>query len=172
LSNWPKILKLGEVPQGGLTVLLTPDAAACKEIAAALDLLAMDQLSARVRVIPWLDGIQMDGEFSATVVQTCGVTLERLENEIEGDFMVRAVPQGSVHAPDDEEEIDLSLDADDPPDVLEYDQVDLSAYVVEHLALAIDPFPRKPGAEFVQNTDEPELSPFAALKALRQDSKD
>jgi uncharacterized metal-binding protein YceD (DUF177 family) len=59
------------------------------------------------------------------------------------------------------------MDADDPPDVLEGDALDLGAYVVEHLTLEIDPFPRKPGAAFVPPEPEPEASPFAVLKGLK-----
>lgn len=172
MSAWPKTIRLGEVPQSGLKVELSPDEAQRKAIARSLDLVALNRLEARVRVIPWLDGVQIDGAFSADVVQTCGVTLERLDNAVSGDFMVRAVPEGSVHAPTEEDEADLALDADDPPDVLERDEIDLSAYVIEHLSLEIDPFPRKPGAAFTQTTDEPDLSPFAALKKLRQEDQE
>jgi hypothetical protein len=40
-------------------------------------------------------------------------------------------------------------------------------YIVEHLALAIDPFPRKPGAEFEFTPPAEEESPFAVLKKLK-----
>ena len=39
--------------------------------------------------------------------------------------------------------------------------------MIEHLALELDPFPRKPGAVFVQPPEPTELSPFAALKSLK-----
>ena len=38
---------------------------------------------------------------------------------------------------------------------------------VEQLALSLDPFPRKPDAEFVQPEEPGELSPFAVLKTVR-----
>jgi hypothetical protein len=79
------------------------------------------------------------------------------------------VPNGSVHAPDPEAEVVIDLEADDPPDVLDGDSVDLGLYVVEHLALDIDPFPRRPGAVFEAPPALPETSPFAALKALKKD---
>ena len=47
------------------------------------------------------------------------------------------------------------------------DVIDLGDYVVEHLALEIDPFPRRPGAVFEAPEPLPETSPFAALKALK-----
>ena len=64
-----------------------------------------------------------------------------------------AGPQAIAQAPEDAvlSGFDLLLpDAEDAPDVLEGETIDVSAYVVEHLALEIDPFPKKPGAGFVQ----------------------
>jgi uncharacterized metal-binding protein YceD (DUF177 family) len=78
------------------------------------------------------------------------------------------VPQGSAHAPDPEAELVIDLEADDPPDVVEGDEIDLARYVVEHLALDIDPFPRKPGVEFEPPAPTAEISPFAALRRLKE----
>jgi hypothetical protein len=52
--------------------------------------------------------------------------------------------------------------------VLDSDAIDLAEYVVEHLALEIDPFPRKPGATFDYAPPAEETSPFAALKKLQE----
>jgi uncharacterized metal-binding protein YceD (DUF177 family) len=168
--TWSHILRLGEVPRDGVTLTLSPTDADRKAIARDLDLMALDRLEARVRVVAWLDGVQIDGSWSADVAQACGVTLDRLDSALSGDFLVRAVPVGSPHAAA-EEEIEISLDADDPPDVLEHDAVDLAAYVIEYLALEIDPFPRKPGVEFVQPAETVDLSPFAVLKKLRPEGE-
>jgi hypothetical protein len=168
--SWQKILRLGEIPRDGVTVELSPDEAERKALARELDLLALDRLEARIRVSLWLDGAQLDGTWSADVAQTCGVTLERLDSRLSGDFLIRVVQPGSPHAPG-EDDVEIHLDADDPPDVLDSDQIDLAAYVVEHLALEIDPFPRKPGVEFVQPEETVELSPFAVLKKLRPDGE-
>jgi uncharacterized metal-binding protein YceD (DUF177 family) len=62
-------------------------------------------------------------------------------------------------------------EADDPPDVLEDDVIDVAAYLVEHLALEIDPFPRKPGAEFEPPPEERPTSPFAVLQGLKDAAK-
>jgi hypothetical protein len=44
----------------------------------------------------------------------------------------------------------------------------VAGYVVEHLALELDPFPRKPGATFDYQAPEEETSPFSALKKLTE----
>ena len=115
----------------------------------------------------WFDGARIDGRWRADIVQTCGVTLEAFPTALSGEFTVRAVPEGSRHAAPPDSEVEIDVDAEDPPDVLESDVVDLGGYVVEHLALEIDPFPRKPGAVFEPPEAEPESSPFAALLKLK-----
>ena len=57
--------------------------------------------------------------------------------------------------------------APDPPEVLEGDSIDLAAYLYEYLALAIDPFPRKPGAVFEYKSPVQESSPFDVLSRLK-----
>ena len=48
--------------------------------------------------------------------------------------------------------------------------VDLAAYVVEHLALEIDPWPRKPGVVFEAPEGPAEPSPFDVLRELKSKS--
>jgi hypothetical protein len=130
-------------------------------------------LEADLGLSPWFDGLQIDGRWRARLTQACGVSLEPFDSDLAGRFTARIVPPGSALAPrDDSPELLIELDADDPPDVLEGDLVDLAAYVVEHLALEIDPFPRKPGVEFVQPDQPPERSPFDVLRALKDGSED
>ena len=63
-------------------------------------------------------------------------------------------------------EVEVSID-DDAPDPIEDGRIDLGQYAIEQLALTLDPFPRKPGAEFVQPPEPVEISPFAVLKAFK-----
>jgi uncharacterized metal-binding protein YceD (DUF177 family) len=149
-------------------VHLEPDAAERAKIAKALKLEGLPRLEADLTVRPWLDGAEVRGRFEGVVEQLCGVSLEPFEQPVSGEIEVRALPAGSPNASDeDAEEAELDADAPDPPDVLASDAIDLAAYVVEHLALEIDPFPRKPGAEFHYEAPPDETSPFAALKKLK-----
>lgn len=166
--SWSVTLRLGEA-NGPITRHLAPDEAARKRIARELDLVELTSLEADVAVEPWLDGAAVRGAWRATVVQTCGLTLERLETRLADDFALKVVPADSPHAPSLEAQLAYDPEAPEPPDVLEGDVMDLAAYVVEHLALAIDPFPRKPGAEFEPPDMGPEPSPFDVLKKLRKE---
>ena len=127
-------------------------------------------VGAQVQASAWFDGVQLDGRWRARVVQTCGVSLEPLETALDGSFEVQCVPEGSplIVAPEDEVEIDF--DAPDPPDILEGSWVDVAQYVVEHLALEIDPFPRKPGVAFEPPPPETPPSAFAVLSRLKLDT--
>ena len=165
---WSHTVTLAEVSRGLTPVELTADAATRVAIARELGLERLDSFTARVRARPWLDGAEIRGSLTAEVTQICSLTGEPFEQTLTSDFTVRAVPEGSEAAPKSESmEVDIDPEGDDPPDVLTADKVDLAAYVVEHLALEVDPFPRKPGAVYEPPVEDNVLSPFAALSKLK-----
>lgn len=168
-QGFTHMIRLADVPTAGLTVSLTADETSRRQIARENQLVALERLEAEVTAKPWFDGAEISGRWQADYAQTCGVTLERIDERKSGEFTVRAVPPGSLHAPIEEAEAEIDLEADDSPDVAEGGLVDLAGYVVEHLALEIDPFPRKPDAEFTPPDTSADLSPFSVLKQLRQD---
>ncbi|HYD28224.1 DUF177 domain-containing protein [Brevundimonas sp.] len=148
----------------GVTRRLEPDAAARARIAKALDLASLDAFSAEMTLAPAPGGWRLSGRVKASLAQTCGITLEPLPVEVDASF---AIPLAEAESADgDSDEIVITLD-DESPDPIEGGQVDLGQYAVEQLALQLDPFPRKPGAEFVQPPEPTEISPFAVLKQLR-----
>ncbi|HXA39746.1 MAG TPA: DUF177 domain-containing protein [Phenylobacterium sp.] len=165
---WDQAVRLHELGRGTLSLRLEPDASARTKIARELGLVSLPSLTARLTLKPWMDGVEITGRFEAVVEQTSAVSLENFEQPLAGEIEVRAVPTGSPNAQAPEGgEIDYDPEAPDPPDILESDTVDLAGYVVEHLALEIDPFARKPWEEFeFQPPSEPE-SPFAVLKKLK-----
>ncbi len=168
---WSVTLRLADVQRSSPTLDLTPDAAQLKALAKLFGLEALNSLSAEVRLTPWLDGAELRGRWRADVVQICGVTVEPLDSRLSGEFLVRVVPADSPAAVHAGEEVAVDPEGDDPPDVLESDVIDVAAYVVEHVALGIDPFPRKPGAEFEPPPEERPASPFAVLQNLKTASK-
>jgi hypothetical protein len=165
---WPISLALNELGRGATERRIAAEGPALGRIARALDLVELKSLEATLRVSPWLDGAQVEGRWSAVIVQICGVTLEPFETALSGDLAVRAVPSGSPALPSEpDHELELDPDADDPPDEIIDGVLPLGAYVVEDLSLAIDPFPRKPGAEFKAPEGPSEPSPFAVLARLK-----
>ena len=146
----------------GVKRILEPDASTRARIVRALDLASMDAFTAEMELVPSPGGWRLSGRIRASLAQTCGITLEPLPIEIDAPFAITLAE--SVE--EDSEEIIITLD-DESPDLIENGQIDLGQYAVEQLALRLDPFPRKPGAEFVQPPEPAEISPFAVLKQLR-----
>lgn len=169
LIPWSHPLSLSEAIRTG-SFVLDADEDARKRIARSLDLPSVSRLHAELSVRAWLDGAEILGRLEAEVEQTCGVTLDPFPAQVAGVIELQLLPAGSPNAAEVEgEEMELDPDAPDPPDLLEGETFDLGHYVVEHLALALDPFPRKPGAEFDYQPSTKEESPFAVLKALKRD---
>jgi uncharacterized metal-binding protein YceD (DUF177 family) len=146
----------------GQARLLEPDAAARARIVRALDLASLDSLTAELTVEPAAIGWAVKGRLRATLAQTCGITLDPLPMDVDQTFR-----QTFAETPDeDSDEVVVTLD-DESPDLLEDGFIDLGQVVVEQLSLQLDPFPRKPGAAFVQPPEPTEISPFAVLKGLK-----
>jgi uncharacterized metal-binding protein YceD (DUF177 family) len=165
---WPWPLPWSDVGRNSRGLRLEADEATRAAVARALGLPAIKRLTADVTVKSWLDGAEIAGHIDAEVTQVCGVTLDPFDAPVSDDFTVRAVPAGSPHAADAAgEDALVDPEADDPPDVVRGGAIDLGGYVVEHLALALDPFPRKPGVVFDPPADTQPESPFAVLKGLK-----
>ncbi len=102
-------------------------------------------------------------EMQAKITQTCVVTLEPFDAKISESSTLRFVPAQSLP---ENEGIELDPETLEGPDEIPYtgDMLDLGAALAEQLALALDPYPRKPGAELPgEFLGEPE-NPFAKLK--------
>ena len=121
-------------------------------------------------------GLRVCGHVSATVGQTCVVTLEPLSNEIDETVDLEFAPP----PPEPEREADAEADPEDAsprtkrnwnePERLIGGVVDLGAIATEFLILGLDPYPRKPGAVFEPPQDlKPDAGPFAALAKLAKD---
>ena len=138
-----------------------------KALAAANDLLAVNALSASVEVarIPG-GGITVEGRVIADVVQTCVVSLVPVDAHIDEVFAVRFVRSASQLVKPGAE-IVVDPDAPDPPELLDGSSIDIGALVEEYFVLAIDPYPRAPGAvwpaELGMEPDAVDESPFAVL---------
>jgi uncharacterized metal-binding protein YceD (DUF177 family) len=164
---WTTPIQIYELQRGPVRVRLEPDAAERAKVAHDLGLESLPSLTAELTVRPWLDGAEITGRFDAVVEQLCSVSLDPFEQPVSGEIAVQAVPRGSPNAQPEEGDAEHDAEAPDPPDVLADEAIDLAAYVIEHLALEIDPFPRKPGVEFEFATPPEEESPFAVLKKLK-----
>ena len=151
-------------------VRFVPDVAVRATIAAALDLLALPELSFDGEITPHgKRDLQLEGKLMAVVVQPCSITLEPVRTKIAE--AVRRLYLAD-YAVSEAEEVEIPEDdAIDPlPEV-----IDAAAVVIEALALALPMYPRAPGVElgeavFAPPGTEPlreaDLRPFAGLAGL------
>ncbi len=154
-------IMVARIPSGGLDVTVEADAAECRALAERMNLPAVLSLTCRFHVDRDAGGILLaHGHLLARVEQTCIVSLEDFATTVEERFIVRFVTEEQEN------------DETDPltPDeiVIEDGVLDLGEAAAEQLALALDPYPRAPGAVLPDMPEEPESHPFAALDALRR----
>ncbi|MBV9530697.1 MAG: DUF177 domain-containing protein, partial [Bradyrhizobium sp.] len=106
--------------------------------------------------------------------QTCVVTLDPIENDIDEEIDLIFAPEEQITRPTEGvgEEGDGS-ELFEMPEPIVNGMIDLGRLATDVLYLAIDPYPRKPGAVFEPRiaAADPEDRPFAALRALRVDPK-
>ena len=140
-----------------------------KAIADALDLVSLDTLVADLTVRPFRgEGVRVSGTVEAALTQACVVTLEDVPAPVLEAFDVRLHPDAS-----DPSSITVDPEAEDPPEPLESETVDVGAIALEHFVLGIDPYPKAPDAVLEPNEtqEEERASPFAALGALKNRSR-
>lgn len=174
-SPWRVPVALEDILETGQHFDLAADAVVREALRQMAGLRDLPRLEAAFDVTRHgVGGLQVAGRVSATVGQTCVVTLEPLTNEVEEEvdlvFAPRCIEQRNMAA-------EMSYDAtkkkfrSDPfwgePELLVDGIVDLGAVAIEFLVLGLDPYPRKPGAVFEPPQDvKPQAGPFAALARL------
>lgn len=165
---WHVPVRTEDVPPEGTRVHLLADDQTRKAIATLAGLRALPRLEATFEVTPHnRGGLRVTGDVSATVGQTCVVTLEPVENEIREAVDLVFVPGAATLASSEGE--DIVPGAEEPPESLVDGTVDLGALAIEFLILGIDPYPRKPGAVFEDVTvGEAPSHPFDALAKLKE----
>lgn len=113
-------------------------------------------------------GLHVAGVVSATVGQSCVVTLEPLANEVEEAIDLVFVPQ-RTSAPEQGKAEPRDVKWGDPEPLIG-GIVDLGALATEFLILGLDPYPRKADAVFEPpQIAAPDTGPFAALAKLAKD---
>jgi uncharacterized metal-binding protein YceD (DUF177 family) len=148
----------------------------CSAIAARFGVEAVHSVSATVHIQPWKrGGFRARGEASASITQTCVVTLEPFESVIRAQLDQIFIATTSRLAAKDVEVV-VSHDEDDIG-YIDDGEIELGEFAVEALCLELDPYPRKDGAELPvssteASTDEPKVNPFAVLKQLKLKDSD
>ncbi len=155
-------LNLGVVRREGQPLDLEASPAECAALANRFGILGVESFCAALRLTPEPDGsVRVDGRLTARLTQECVVTLEPVPQEVAETVALRLLPPGREpeDGPEDPDEVESAPDG----------SVDLGEVLAEQLALALDPYPRAPGAELPAEAQDPSAHGFGALARLRRD---
>lgn len=173
---WPHPMRVASLKQSGpnrFDLRANRDQRAA--IAQLLELADLTDLRFRGAITPAAaDGWRIEARLTASLAQTCVVTLDpvpaRIDQIVSRDFVPEEA--GTI--------IDLTPDEEDDPDTFT-DQIDPGQIAVEALALALDPYPRAPGVEPLEmratppgatELDDQSMKPLAGLAALKAKMQD
>ncbi|RUT95583.1 DUF177 domain-containing protein [Mesorhizobium sp. USDA-HM6] len=159
------VANVARLPQKGLPVVVEADERQRAALAAEYDLLSVESYRAELLVASWKrNGVKVSGRVEADVTQACIVTLDPVAAHIDEPVEALLLPEQSKLGREGFEgggEIVLDADGPDSPETFSGDTIDVGALAEQFFGLAIDPYPRKPGASLdAEGNDQPEESEF------------
>lgn len=169
-----RLYDLNAVPRSGLEDRIEATSSERATMAEALDLPALDRLAFSYQLKPLArHRFRLKGQVEASATQNCVVTLAPLPVEFAQQVDMELWPADQITDPSGRApgtEIEVSLDGPEP---YNGDEIDLGQLAYEVFASALEPYPRKPDAEFVWtetsgSKEEGEESPFAVLRNLKR----
>jgi hypothetical protein len=164
-TRWHVPVRIEDVPDTGLHLDLIATDEVRANLAAFAGLRDLSRLEAVVDLVRNGGGLRATGCVRATAGQSCIITLEPVETEIDEAFDVRFAPAGTAEAGVSKN----ASESDDPPEAMIDGTADIGAVATEFLLLGINPYPRKPGAMFDRPAEDMTgEGPFAALSKLRK----
>jgi uncharacterized protein DUF177 involved in 23S rRNA accumulation len=177
---WRVPVLVAQIPESGLHREFEADQATREAMAEIAGLRNIPSASALFNMAVKRGGrVQVTGRVRARVGQTCVVTLDPIENEIDEQIDLIFAPSGQIAGQKIAHQSDLvdapvtpDAETPDPPEPIINGVIDLGRLATDVLFLAIDPYPRKPDAVFEPHVEpaEPDDHPFAALKAMQREA--
>ncbi|MBS0248840.1 MAG: DUF177 domain-containing protein [Proteobacteria bacterium] len=169
---WSVPVTLDQITDSGLHRDIEAPESVRLAIAKLAGLRDVPELTAAFDLAKTASKVHVSGRVHGRIGQTCVVSLEPMETVIDEPIdLTFAPPAAGAAAMTDVHGVEPRRSADDDaPEPLVGNSIDLGAIASEFLVLAIDPYPRKEGAEFAP----PEVEkggnyPFAALAALKKE---
>ena len=170
-AELPRPFDIVSLPESGRAIEIGANSAERDAIARRLGLLQLREFAVTGRLSPERRGRSavFEARLQARVIQECIVTGEPVEAAIDEEWRVRLLTEAAA---DTRTEVEIEADEDDV-EIAEAGIVDLGDICVQYLALALDPYPRAPGAADVvplesdANDGSSAQNPFAVLKKLK-----
>lgn len=156
------LIEIAALHRGENRVRLSPDDAARQKIAARLDEPGVELLAGDFSLRPFSGGVDLELHLKARVNRVCVASLEPIVEAIDEQYAIRFerdFADGDVEENYDDERAREPLDGD---------TLDLDEILIQHLAISLDPHPRKEGVKSLAEAyrDPVNLSPFSGLKGL------
>lgn len=169
-------LRVEAIRLRGSAVTVKAQAEQLAGIARMLDLASVESLEGRYTLSRNGERVKLEGTIEAALHQICIVTLEPFPVKLAVPIRLDFAPQeearprrGDTGDAHEEIDVEVRLNEDDPPEPIIDGVIDLGGVTLEFLALALDPYPRKPGVQFdALAADDASESPFAALAKLKR----
>jgi uncharacterized metal-binding protein YceD (DUF177 family) len=172
---WRVFVNVAQIPKSGLHRDIEADASTRAAIAEIAGLRDISALRASFDLRLQSDGrVHVAGNLTARIGQTCVVTLDPIDSDIDEDIDLVFAPADEVEQLiDDLDEEAEEGDMPEPPEPIVNGMIDLGRLATDVLFLAIDPYPRREGVVFEApvTAADPEDHPFAGLKTLKAGSK-
>lgn len=173
MSNQPfsHSILIADVPAAGRDYSIHADADEREKLAETLRIPEVRAVAADLTVRPVrAGGYSVRGEVRGEVVQSCVVTLEPVVQQVAEEIDLILMRAEDLDLPKRERDALVDAVETEGPEIFERGRIDLGVIAAEHLALGLDPYPRKPGVAFeshMEDKAEEKESPFAALARLR-----
>lgn len=149
----------------------------CRALAARLGILDCHQakVTGSLALLPGCRDIELKGRVSASVEQSCSITLKPVQEKIDTSFEIRFSDQIEEETPIGEVE---KWSEDSCVEPMPSGPLDVGEIAAQYMSMSINPFPRVPGAkldvsglEGVAIMSEEAVcaaaSPFAKLKKIK-----
>jgi uncharacterized metal-binding protein YceD (DUF177 family) len=173
---WRVPVMVAQIPESGLHRDIDASPSERAAMAKVADLREILSANASLDVTPKGGGrFHVGGRVRARIGQTCVVTLDPIENDLDEEIDLIFAPPEQIPDLSDlvDDAAESGVEIPDPPEPIVNGIIDLGRLATDALLLAIDPYPRRPDAIFEPPAEaaDPEAHPFAALKALKLDAK-
>jgi hypothetical protein len=164
-------LDFTRVPPQGSIEKISAEPKECADLARRFGLPALHGLEAELAVSRWRgEGLKIKGRFAADIDQACVVSLDIFRSVLSDKFESYFLPVGSSIA-------NSAVIEQGDAEPFENGIIDMGEVVAEAVALALDPYPKKPGVTFADVIEDeaaggpgkrPERNPFAGLESLKK----
>ncbi|MET3925766.1 DUF177 domain-containing protein [Devosia sp. 2618] len=165
------IVRIDRLPTTGRDLKVSLDEPTRAALAESLKLIAIDSFEANLTVAPFRGGIRALGRLKSHIVQPSVVSFEPVGQHIDEAVDRVFLPESQANKSAPGAEVFVDLEDDDFPDHIDGPEVDLSTLLIETLALAIDPYPRREGESLESlgvDLGNSDTGPFSALGKLKK----